>query len=118
MYPLLVLLLAVLGVSIKSFGSLMALRDTPDAQKDQAIRSIRRFNSLVLQMGIFSFFLGLLSQELGLMQAFSVIQQVGAVSPTLLASGLYVSFIPPVFGLIILLCALISRGFVGFQLDK
>jgi hypothetical protein len=69
---------------------------------DAATAALRRMNSVVLQLGILAFFLGILSQAMGLMQAFQVIQQVGDVSPALLAGGLYVSLIAPVWGLIIL----------------
>lgn len=78
--------------------------------------NLRRMNSVVLQLGILAFFLGILSQAMGLMQAFQVIQQVGDVSPALLAGGLYVSLIAPVWGLIILTVAWILYAVVKYRL--
>ncbi len=77
---------------------------------------LSRLNNLVLQLGFFAFFAGLLSQAMGLMQAFQVIQQVGDVSPVLLAGGLYVSFIAPVWGLILLLSGLALYMVAKFRL--
>ena len=45
--------------------------------------SNRKMNSLMLQVAILAFFVGILSQAIGLMQAFSVIAQAGGVSPAL-----------------------------------
>lgn len=75
--------------------------------------NLRRHNSVVLQLGILAFFLGILSQAVGLMQAFQVIQEVGGVSPAMLAGGLYVSLIAPVWGLILLIL-----GWVLYAVSK
>lgn len=80
--------------------------------------SLGRANNLVLQLGVFAFFTGLLSQAIGLMQAFQVIQQVGDISPALLAGGLYVSFIAPVWGMILLLIGLAIYMVAKFRLSK
>ena len=77
---------------------------------------LRRLNSVVLQLGVLAFFLGILSQAMGLMQAFQVIQQMGNVSPALLAGGLEVSFIAPVWGLIILITAWVLYAVTKFRL--
>lgn len=97
------LVLAVF-VIMKSFGPV-----APD--------NLKSLNSLVLQLGIFAFFMGLLSQAIGLMQAFQAIQAIGDVSPALVAGGLYVSFIAPVWGLILLLLGLASYMVVKFKLS-
>jgi len=46
---------------------------------------------------------GFLGQILGLMFAFETIQDAGDISPTVLAAGLRISFIAPVFGILIFL---------------
>lgn len=115
MYPLSLLLFAIIGLSIKNVLLIRQKNDMDNSARTIAQNSIQKMNGLVLQIGIFSFFLGLLSQEIGLMQAFTVIQQVGAISPALLAGGLYTSFIAPVFGLLILLLALISKAVIGYK---
>jgi biopolymer transport protein ExbB/TolQ len=97
MTPITIIGLVMLGLGIfviaKTFGP------NPPAR-------LKAKNSLVLQLGVFAFFMGLLSQAIGLMQAFQAIQAAGDVSPALVAGGLYVSFIAPVWGLILLLIGL------------
>ncbi|MDA0684147.1 MAG: MotA/TolQ/ExbB proton channel family protein [Bacteroidetes bacterium] len=95
--------ITLLGLLMIGLGAVTLIRFFSGVEdKDK----LRRFNALVLQLGIFIFFLGVLSQAMGLMQAFQVISQVGGVSPTLLADGLYVSMIAPVYALLFLLLAI------------
>ncbi len=98
MLPLLLLALVMVVLAARVWSGVLSQK----VGKDAVIRT----NFMVLQIGIFSFFLGLFSQVLGLMQAFKVIQEVGAVAPQMLAGGLYMSLIAPGFGLAILLFAL------------
>ena len=63
---------------------------------------------LILQLGLLSFFLGILSQALGLMGALQIIEEVGGVSSSMLAGGLKVSMIASIYGLIILIVAFIG----------
>ena len=98
MAPMTILGLVMIVLAISTL--MKAFKGTEDIERN------RRMNSIVLQLGVFTFFVGILSQAIGLMQAFQVIQQVGDISPILLAQGLYVSMIAPVYGLIILLVAL------------
>lgn len=105
--------ITIVGVAMLAgalFTLARAFGTSPDAAK------LRRMNSVVLQLGILAFFLGILSQAMGLMQAFQVIQQVGDVSPALLAGGLYVSLIAPVWGLIILTVAWVLYAVAKYRL--
>jgi len=52
----------------------------------------------ILMFGSLSFILGLLAQAIGMFQAFGVIQQVKDISPSLVAGGLRVSMIAPLYG--------------------
>ena len=81
-------------------------------------RKHRPMINLVLQLGVFSFFLGILSQAIGLIQAFQVIEQVGAVSPSMLAGGLKVSMIAPIYGLIILIVTFIAWSILKYRIDQ
>lgn len=108
MTPITIVGVAMLGGAL--FTLVRAFGASPDAAK------LRRLNSVVLQLGILAFFLGILSQAMGLMQAFQVIQQVGDVSPALLAGGLYVSLIAPVWGLIILTVAWVLYAVAKYRL--
>ena len=64
---------------------------------------------LLFHLGLFTFVFGLLSQAIGLYQMMGVIQQAGDVSPALLAGGLQVSFIVPIYGLLVFAVALLAR---------
>ena len=68
----------------------------------------RRRLELLLHAGLFSFVFGLLSQALGLYQMLKAIERVGGVSPQLVAGGLAVSAIAPIFGLGILAVSLLA----------
>lgn len=94
--------ITIIGLVMLALGAFVIARSFAD----ELPGNIDALKSLVLQLGIFAFFTGLLSQAIGLMQAFQAIQQVGDVSPALVAGGLYVSFIAPVWGLILLLLGL------------
>lgn len=95
--------MTILGLAMIVLATLTLIKAFNGTGENQ---NNRRMNAIVLQLGVFTFFVGILSQAIGLMQAFQVIQQVGDISPKLLAGGLYVSMIAPVYGLIILLAAL------------
>ena len=108
MWPMTILWLAMLALAGKVMVAAFSRSDEH--------ASISRYNNVVLQGGIFIFFLGVLSQAIGLMQAFQVIQQIGDVSPALLSGGLYVSMIAPVYGLIILISALVLWSITRFKI--
>jgi hypothetical protein len=52
----------------------------------------------ILMFGSLSFIFGLLAQAIGMFQAFEAIQQAGDISPALVAGGLRVSMIAPLYG--------------------
>ncbi|NEW80160.1 MAG: MotA/TolQ/ExbB proton channel family protein [Gelidibacter sp.] len=64
--------------------------------------------SLINTVSLFAIVWGFLGQILGLMVAFESIQLVGDISPTVLAGGLRISFIAPIFGIIIFLISRIE----------
>jgi len=111
MLPLAVLAgLAVLIALKKGFDVFLA--DSGDAQ------SHRKAVNAVLQLGIFCFFFGVLSQAVGLYQALGAIVAAGDVSPALIFGGLRVSFIAPIFGLIIFLFTLVAWSVLRYGLDN
>ncbi len=61
----------------------------------------------IKSIGLFSLVFGILAQLMGLYQAFSAIEQVGDVSPAILAGGLKVSMISTIYGLVIFLLSYI-----------
>lgn len=62
--------------------------------------------SLVKQIGLFALVFGIFGQLLGLYQAFSAIQEMGSVSPAMLAGGIQVSMITTLYGMVIFLISL------------
>lgn len=61
--------------------------------------------TLVKEIGIFGLVFGIFGQFVGLYQAFTAIEQMGSVSPALLAGGLKVSAITTLYGMIIFVIA-------------
>lgn len=57
--------------------------------------------TLVKEIGIFGLVVGIFGQFVGLYQAFTAIEQMGSVSPALLAGGLKVSTITTLYGCVI-----------------
>ena len=88
MYPLVVLLILVLVMITKSF-----------VKKDNNEKCVR----LISSISLFAIVWGIFGQVLGLISAFDAIEATGNISPSLLASGLKVSFLPTAFGMFIFL---------------
>ena len=62
--------------------------------------------SLIKSTGLFAAVMGILGQLLGLFSAFQMIENIGSMSPAMLAGGLKVSSITSIYGLFIYLVAL------------
>ena len=62
---------------------------------------------LVKALGLLAFIVGLLSAVLGLYSAFSVIEQVGNASPSIVACGIKVAFTSLIYGLTIFVISLV-----------
>lgn len=88
MYPLLMLLILVLVMITKSF-----------VKKDGSEKCVKLISSITLLAIVW----GMFGQVLGLISAFDTIEMAGNISPTLLASGLKISFLPTAFGMLIFL---------------
>lgn len=68
---------------------------------------LRKNNNLVLFLGSFAFLYGLLGQIIGLLAAFKAIEAAYDISPAIIAGGLRVSFLAPVYGFVIFIISLI-----------
>ena len=91
MFPILFLLILIIILIVKGFL-------TPNEQKKTI--------SLIASLGLFTIVWGFLGQTLGLIGAFDSIEQVGgSMSPALIAGGLKISLLAPVFGLVTFLVA-------------
>lgn len=90
MYPLALMLILILVLFI------FALTKKQNVQKS---------SSLISSISLFAIAWGFLGQIIGLMGAFEAIELVANISPTVMAAGLKISFLAPVFGLITFLIA-------------
>ena len=67
----------------------------------QLKKGLKPHITIVKEIGIFGLIIGIFGQTLGLYSAFSIIEQAGTVSAEILISGLKVSSITTIYGLII-----------------
>lgn len=65
---------------------------------------------LILLFGSLALMVGILGQAVGLFEALTVIEKVGDVSMSLMAGGMRVSMIAPVYGLLVFLVSLLIWG--------
>lgn len=84
MYPLFFILILLIILIVKAF-----------LQKG----SVEKTMSLISSISLFAIVWGFLGQIIGLIGAFDAIESLGEVSPTMLAAGLKVAFLAPVFGM-------------------
>lgn len=63
--------------------------------------------SMIKSSGLLAAITGILGQLIGLFSAFEAIQQMGSVSPAILAGGLKVSMITTLYGIIIYILSLL-----------
>ena len=68
---------------------------------NQVNENSQRKISLIKEVGLFAFIIGLLASALDLMGALQAIEAAGDISPSLLAAGLKITFITPTYGLMI-----------------
>lgn len=87
-------LVSALVFSIKSFVNIFIKK-----VDDQS--SIRQSVDLIKSSGLFAAVTGILGQLIGVYSAFSSIEQAGSVSPEILMSGLKISSICTIYGLMI-----------------
>lgn len=73
---------------------------------------------LVREIGLFAFMVGILASAIDLMGAFSAIEMAGDVSPSLLAAGLKLTLIAPVYGLMIYVLSLIIWFALNWKMNK
>ncbi len=72
------------------------------------IKKLTKTNSLIIFLGSFTFLFGLLGQILGIYNALQAVQQAGDISPALIAGGLRVSLLAPLYGFFLFLISFIT----------
>lgn len=93
MYTTLFILIIILALLIRGFIK-------PEARPKTI--------TLVSSLSLFVLVWGFLGQMLGLISAFDAIQAAGDISPAILAGGLKVAILSPLFGMIVFLIARIG----------
>ncbi|MEP0368417.1 MAG: MotA/TolQ/ExbB proton channel family protein [Cyclobacteriaceae bacterium] len=89
-------------ITITFFAAIIvAIRAALTISKDKADETeLHQRIVLVKSIGLLALVLGVLGQTIGLFSAFEAIEQMGSVSPAMLAGGLKVSSITTIYGLI------------------
>jgi len=74
-------------------------------RSDKSPQKLKRTNDGILFFGSFAFLIGITGQMVGLIEAFDMIQSTGEadIDPHYLAGGLKVTFIAPIFGMMLLM---------------
>ncbi len=87
-----------------------AIRFIIEYQGNKKPLKLKRTNDSILFFGSLSFLFGITGQMIGLVTAFDVIQSMSDVSikPGMLAGGLKVTFIAPLFGITFLIISAIT----------
>ena len=86
---------------------------------DWDLSTSRRNLSYVKSAGILAFVVGVFGQLIGLYSAFIAIEEMGTVSPAMLAGGLKVSMITTLYGSVILIVSMLIWLFMDSMLkDK
>ncbi|NLP58910.1 MotA/TolQ/ExbB proton channel family protein [Lutibacter sp. B1] len=93
MYTTLILLVVIIALLIKAF-----------IKRNNNERTIK----LVSSISLFALVWGFLGQMIGFIEAFDAIQVAGDISPAMLAGGLKVAILSPLFGMFVFLIARIG----------
>lgn len=99
-------LLAVISLAV-----INALKIKSDGIQD--VQAMQHRLTYIKSVGLFSLVFGILGQLLGLFTAFGSISQIGSVSPDILMTGIRVSMITTIYGVIIFLISYL----IWFGLD-
>lgn len=80
--------------------------------------SLVKLNESILFTGSLAFLTGILGQVLGVFQALTILETMTDVSANLIAGGLRVSFIPPLYGFVLLIISVILWFIHRSLIDK
>jgi hypothetical protein len=109
--PLFMSILTILLVVILAVAIYFAI--TIANGKASANENFRHQIKYVKSLGLFTMITGILAQMIGLLSAFTAIEAMGDVSPSMLAGGLKISMITTLTGIVIYLISII----IWFLLD-
>jgi len=85
---------------------------------NQIDEKAKRKTNLIKEVGLFAFIIGLLASALDLMGALQSIAKAGDISPSLLAAGLKLTLITPVYGLTIYSLSILIWFVLDWKVSK
>jgi flagellar motor component MotA len=86
MYPILLLLIAVLILTVFAF------------LKSERLKKLK---DLIASLGLFALVWGIIGQVIGLIEAFDAVEMSGGIAIGILANGLKFTFLSSLFGLLV-----------------
>jgi len=95
-----VILIIMVAWAVYHFLPVITKKEVNLAQTKAKLKHIKTFGTFALVTGIFG-------QLIGLYQAFSILEEVGNISQSLIAGGLKVSLISTIYGIVIFLISLL-----------
>lgn len=75
--------------------------------RTKSLAQLQKQANLIVFLGSFAFLLGLLGQVIGLWEAFAHIHKAGSISMGIVAEGLRVSMIAPLYGFVFFILSLL-----------
>jgi biopolymer transport protein ExbB/TolQ len=81
-------------------------------------RPLVKLNEAILFTGSLAFLTGILGQVVGIFQALTVLETITDISPKLIAAGLRVSFLAPLYGFMLLIISVIIWFIHRSLIDK
>lgn len=78
------------------------------SRQESDSKKTKMSSEFILFFGSLAFLIGLLAQVVGLFGAFDAIQAAGDVSPSMIAGGLKISFLAPLYGFVLFLISIIA----------
>ncbi len=97
-------ILTILLVIVVAVSVYFVVTITSGKAKEEA--NFRLQLKYVKSIGLFTMITGILGQLIGLMDAFSAIEQAGDISPSIMAGGLKISMITTLTGIVIYLISI------------
>lgn len=91
--PLFISIITVFGIAMVFYAVKTTIKIV--VKKEYNLNGV----NYILMFGSLAFIFGVLAQAIGMFEAFAVVQGAGDISPGLVAAGLRISMIAPLYGL-------------------
>jgi biopolymer transport protein ExbB/TolQ len=85
---------------------------------NQVNEGLDRNIGLIKEIGLFAFIIGVLASAIDIIGALDAIEMAGDISPSLLAGGLKITLITPIYGLLIYVLSLLIWFVFNWKANK